>query len=215
MDIDKKINMVRDGLTQRTLRQLIDQAITDIDASKAMFDAHTHRQHLSGAGVTACMGAAGIAIDANPENVQTDNAFHFVIAGLAYYKAIDAAIDLSGLVFTASTLATNTSRAFLLTITAAGVWNVTEGADIAGSDESLAVIPDSPAAVCAVGVIRVGVKNVSVFKLGSDDLGSGTDQNVTYENLVSKEPVITSKPCSDTEDITQGTPVTWTQSLTT
>lgn len=213
-NIDYLINQVAGGATQRALLALWNQLHADAAANKSTFDAHTHRQHLSGSGVDACLSVAGIAIDATPADVQTDYAFSYKIAGVAYYKAVDAAIGLSGLVFTASTLATATSRAYLLTINGSGVWNITEGDDFAGSTEAAAVVPDTPAATVGVAVILVGNIATKAFKLGSDDLGSGS-WNVTYKNLVSKEPVITSKPGSDTEDNTQGTAVSFAQNLET
>ena len=215
MDIDRKINMVRDPMTRRALRQLWDQLYSDAAANKTVFDAHTHRQQLTGAGVTACLSSAGLAIDANPEDVQCDRYVDFIIAGVLYHAAIDAAIDISALAFTATTLATNTSRAYLLTIVAAGTLDIVEGADLTGSAQALAVVPDTPASECGIGVILVGNKGVAAFKLGSDDLGSATDYNVTYVNIAHKEPVITSKPGSDAQDNTAGTAVTHTQSLTT
>lgn len=214
MDIDTKINQVRDPMTRRALRQVFDQIQSDLAANKAAFDAHTHRQQLGGTGVTGCLGNPGAAIDANPEDIQTNNAYHYVIAGVPYYAAIDAAIDISALAFTATVLATNTSRAYLLTIIANGTLDIVEGDDITGTDETAAVVPDTPAGECGIVVIRVGNITTGAFKLGSDDLGSGS-WNVTYDNLVSKEPVITSKPGSDTEDNTQGTATTFAQNLST
>ena len=137
----------------------------------------------------------------------------FKIAGVGYHKAITAAIDISALAFTATTLATLTSRAYLFTLNASGTVDVVEGADLTGSDPAAAIVPTTPTGECAVAVILVGVKDVSVFKLGSDDLGSATDQNVTYVNLLRNEPVNCSKPQSAAQTVTQYGAVTFQNNL--
>lgn len=213
-NIDYLINQVAGGATQRALRMLWNQLETDLAANKATFDAHTHSAQLSGSGVTACLGFAGLAIDASPEDVETTYAINYMVAGVACYKAVVSAIDISTLGFTPSTLGTLEAMAYLLTLTAGGTIDVVEGETVTGSDPALAVLPDTPAGECAFGVIRVGNIEVKAFKLGSDDLGSGS-WNVTYTDLISKEPVIVSKPGSDTEDVAQTTADTFQENLET
>lgn len=213
--IDQLINQVAGGATQRALRALWEQLRADQAANKTTFDAHTHNSKLSGTGVTACLDHVGLAIDANPEDVQTTRAFSYIINGVAYYKAAVAAIDISALAFTATTLATLTSRAYLLTVNANGTVDVVEGADLNGSAQASAVVPATPAGECGFAVILVGNRNVAAFKLGSDDLGSATDYNVTYTDIAHKEAVITSGPSSDTADVAAVTADTFQNNLRT
>ncbi len=214
-NVDYLINQVAGGATQRALLALWNQLHADAAANKSTFDAHTHRANVPGSGLTECLSTVGLAIDANPEDVQFDRYCDFKIAGVGYHKAITAAIDISTLAFTPSTLATLTSRAYLFTLNASGTVDVVEGADLTGSDEALAVVPATPAGECAVAVVLVGNKGVDTYKLGSDDLGSPTDYNVTYVNLLRNEPVQVSKPQSDSETVSQGTAVTFEQNLET
>lgn len=213
-NIDALINRVAGGATQRALRALWEQLRADQAANKTTFDAHTHNCALDGTGVTACLDHVGLAIDANTEDVQTTRAFDYVIAGVAYYKAAVAAIDISALAFTATTLATNTSRVMLFTIDATGTIDVVEGADLTGSSATAAVIPDTPSGECGFAAIRLGNKAVGAFKLGSDDLSSGS-WNVEYVDLISNEPVITSGPSSDTADVAAVTADTFQNNLRT
>ncbi|KKM93925.1 hypothetical protein LCGC14_1203570 [marine sediment metagenome] len=211
MNIDWLVNMIAGSQSQRVHRKILDQLIADLNASKATFDAHTHQiEAIMDMGLTK----AGLAIDANSEDVETANVFLFTIAGVCYSLAAQGAIDISTLPFTPTVLATAFQRIYLLHVTSAGVIDVTEGV----AHASAAVVPATPAGKVALGYVKVVNATGSNFTFGTTGLDTGSITD-TYVDLVGNasggQELVASKPGSDTQEVAQGTAVVLTQSLTT
>ncbi|KKN00234.1 hypothetical protein LCGC14_1139890 [marine sediment metagenome] len=212
MNIDWLVNMIAGSQSQRVHRKILDQLIADLNASKAVFDTHTHQIE---AILDMGLSKAGLAIHGSAkENVLTANVFEFAIAGICYTLAAQGSIDISALPFTPTELDTAKQRIYLLHVTSGGTIDITEGADHA----SAAVVPATPAGKAAFGYIKIVNATGSGFTIGTTDMDIGNITE-TYIDLIGNagggQELIASKPGSDAQEVAQGTAVVLTQSLTT
>lgn len=197
---------------KRLLKSIFDQMIADGTLNKTAFDSHTHQTE----GIFDMgLSKAGLAIHGvNTENVLTANAFDFSIAGVAYQLAAQAEIDISGLSFTPTELATAKQRIYLIHVASGGTIDILEGEDHASD----AQIPATPAGKVALGYIKVVNASGSGFTIGTTALDTAgiTDTYVDLAgNAAGGQELVISKPGSDTQEVDQGTASTFSANLTT
>ena len=210
--IDQWLSQVEGPKTREALRKIFDQIYTDMAANKVIFDAHTHQVEQI---ADCCLSKAGLSIDANANDVETDNAIVFTIAGIAYTLAAQAAIDISAVAgYTPTALATAFQRIYLFHVTSAGTIGITEGT----AHATAAVCPATPAGKVAFGYVKVVNASGGDFTFGTTEL-TAAGITATYVDLVGNasggQELVISAPGSDTAEVAQGTATVFVNNLTT
>lgn len=174
--------------------------LNDISDLVNQLVARKFANQVTGSGGTG-MAGCGLAVDASANDVQFDNAIFYTIAGQQYYKAIDAAIDISAECAGAGdTIALSGADAFWLAVDAAG--NVdgetSHGAEAAFASEIIALAQYSLSAQlpiagnCPVAVISVVEGGSGVFTWGTDSITDETEVYYSFHGLPSIESAIAS-----------------------
>ena len=138
---------------------------------------HAHMRYLLG---TRCMANPGLSIDANTNDVETDNAIIYSISGLIYALAAQAAIDISTLTGTGvgKSVANLYTQLFVFEVNAAGTITVNAGdavltADITAGTKIRHVPDPSSANVCPIGAVLIVNTSGAAFVFGTTT-GMGT-----------------------------------------
>ncbi len=145
-----------------------------------------------GAGSSGRTGCA-IAIDASAEDVQFDNAFFYQINGQKYYKAVDAAVDISAeCVANTDTVTAAGDGAFWMFVNTAGTVDGESNQATQNFDspiEALAqyaiatnTLPPGSDDVC-VGCIQILESAGGGFTFGPDSISAETQTFYSFEGL--------------------------------
>lgn len=143
---------------------------------------------------TAGRTGVDIAADANAEDVQFDNAIWYQINGQTYYKAVDAAVDISAeCVGAGDTISTSGSGTLWLFVNTAGTVDG-DTANGSAENESSAIatlaqysiasntLPPGADDVC-VGCIQVTEGGSGAFTWGTDSIAAETETYYSFEGL--------------------------------
>ncbi len=156
----------------------------------------------SGSGVDGRTGC-NMVIDASAQDVQFDNAFFFQIAGQKYYKAVDAAVDISAeCVGAGDTISTSGDGTLWMFVNTAGT---VDGDTANGTAENEAspiatlaqysiasnTLPPGADDVC-VGAVQVGEGGSGAFTWGDDSISAETQVFYSFENLPGIESALAS-----------------------
>lgn len=140
---------------------------------------------------TFCAAKAGLSIDANTNDVETDNAIDYFIGGIGYTKAAQTAIDISGLGAPSEgtngvgvSVANLYTQVFLFQINAAGTITVVAGdavltADITAGTKDVSW-PNPSADCCPFGAVKIVNTSGSAFVFGTT---TGMATYATYYDL--------------------------------
>lgn len=134
----------------------------------------------------------GMAVDANPEDVQFNNAIHYQILGQWYFKDFDAAVDISAECAGAGDTVT-TSKAGALWMFIAADGSVDGETDKAAQDYASAVLALAQYSIATntlpvashvpVGVIQVTEGGSGAFTWGTDSITAETETYYSFEGL--------------------------------
>jgi len=151
------------------------------------------------AGRTGC----NIAVDSNANDVQFDNAFFYQINGQKYYKAVDAAVDISAeCVGAGDTIATSGDGTFWMFVNTAGA---VDGDTANGTAEDQAspiatlaqyslgsnTLPPGSDDVC-VGAVQVTEGGSGAFTWGTDSITAEGETYYSFEGLPGIESALAS-----------------------
>lgn len=152
---------------------------------------------------SSAVGRAGVGLavdDGGAQDVQFDNAIHYQIDGIEYYKALDAAVDISAECAGAGdTVAQGTSGALWLFVDRAGA---VDGETADGTDDYASAVialaqysrsSQLPIAnkVC-VGVVQVTEGGSGAFTWGTDSITGETETYYSFHGLPGIESAIAS-----------------------
>lgn len=126
-----------------------------------------------------CFASAGVAIGGTATNLKTARAIHYCVNGVAYYKAITAAIVPAA----APEQAVSTFCKYLLSISG-GTFTITQG-NVAAT-AALALLPALPADSAPVGYAQVATDASTTFTAGTTDWDAAglTDTYVDLSSVV-------------------------------
>lgn len=144
-------------------------------------------------GGTACLGCAGLGVDADvTEDAETLADFPFAINGLSYIcTSADGDVKLDG-----ETVEDGYTALFLVCINAAGTITVVKGDEVANADltAGVAVVhwPTPTADTCPIGAIKIKNATGSQFVGGTTGLDTANITDTFYNFFCVPEAPLTS-----------------------
>ncbi len=137
---------------------------------------------------TFCASTAGFSIDANANDVETDNAIDYFIDGIGYTLAAQGAIDISGLTGIPTTpLATGYTGVYVFYVDSAGTISIEAGNHILTTDITAGTATahwptPSSSTICPFGALKIVNTSGSDYVLGTTTL-STAGITETFYNL--------------------------------
>ena len=134
------------------------------------------------------LGKAGISIDANTNDVETDNAIDFVINGIVYQLAAQTAIDISGLDFydadgealsAVAAQADDYDCLYVFSVNASGTIIVSQATAVALG--GAIVFPTIPSGYVPLGAVKVVNETGSAFTFGTTGLDTSGITDTYYD----------------------------------